>query len=130
MQPEHQSALKNRAKIQAIIDEINQMSEAQRAEQGESSKQLGEDEPQTAEGAERKSFGPKEEQLQLSAEDVILDEKLNEIWMRQVQRDPSRFLSIKFHMQLENDRLTAEGAKDTEKNWRGLYLCVLDVLCG
>ncbi|MFV2058232.1 MAG: VWA domain-containing protein [Thiohalomonadales bacterium] len=101
MLPEHPGALKNKAKIQAIIDEINQMSEAQRAEMGESSKELGEDEPQTAEGAERKSFGPKETPKQLTADDVILDEKMNDIWMRQVQRDPSRFLSIKFYMQLE-----------------------------
>lgn len=104
IQPDHKSALKNRDKIQKIIDEINLMSKAQRAEQGESSKQLGEDEPQTAEGAERKDFGPQKQPKQLTAEEVMLDEKLNEIWMRQVQRDPSRFLSIKFHMQLQQKK--------------------------
>jgi len=101
MQPDHKSALENRDRIQEIIDEINLMSESQRAEQGESSKQLGEDEPQTADGAEEKMVSPKEEPKQLTAEDVMLDEEMNEIWMQQVQRDPSRFLNIKFHMQLQ-----------------------------
>ena len=102
LDPEHAGALKNRDKIQDIIDEINLLSASQRAEQGDSSKQLGEDEPQTAEGAERKDF-VKREVEQLTAEQVLLDEKMNETWMRQVQKDPSRFLSIKFHMQLQQD---------------------------
>ena len=53
-----------------------------------------------AEGAERKEFAEREIK-QLTADQVLMDEKMNEIWMRQVQRDPSRFLSIKFHMQLQ-----------------------------
>ena len=102
LDPEHEGALKNRDKIQDVIDEINLLSASQRAEQGDSSKQLGEDEPQTADGAERKDF-VKREVEQLTAEQVLLDEKMNETWMRQVQKDPSRFLSIKFHMQLQQD---------------------------
>ena len=100
LDPEHKGAINNKKKIQEIIDEINLLSESQRAEEGESSKELGEDEPQTAEGAERKEFAEREIK-QLTADQVLMDEKMNEIWMRQVQRDPSRFLSIKFHMQLQ-----------------------------
>jgi len=100
LDPEHKGAIKNKQKIQEIIDDINLLSESQRAEEGESSKELGEDEPQTAEGAERKEFAERKIK-QLTADQVLMDEKMNEIWMRQVQRDPSRFLSIKFHMQLQ-----------------------------
>ncbi|MFV1983350.1 MAG: VWA domain-containing protein [Thiohalomonadales bacterium] len=100
LEPTHKSAIKNKKIIQDIINEINLLSESQRQEQGESSKELGKDEPQTADGADRKSFS-KKEQKQLTAEDILLDEKMNEIWMQQVQKNPSRFLSIKFHMQLQ-----------------------------
>ena len=99
--PGHAATLKNRKMIQDIIDSINLLSESQRAEQGEASQQLGENDPQTAEGSERVSFAERELK-QLTAEQVLLDESMNEIWMRQVQRDPSRFLSVKFHMQLQD----------------------------
>lgn len=103
LDPNHRGALHNRNKIQAIIDEINLLSESQRAEQGESSKELGDDEPQTADGAERQDF-TKRQVEQLSAEDILMDEQMNELWMRQVQKDPSRFLSVKFQMQLRNEK--------------------------
>jgi len=100
LNPKHAGAQKNRDKIQAIIDEINMLSASQQAEESDSSKELGKDEPQTAEGAERKDFVPRKLE-QLTAEDVLLDEQVNELWMRQVQKDPARFLSAKFHMQLQ-----------------------------
>ena len=103
LDPEHKGALHNRSKIQAIIDDINLMSASQQAEPGESSKELGDDEPQTADGAERHDILERQVE-QLSAEDILLDEQLNELWMRQVQKDPSRFLSVKFQMQLQNEK--------------------------
>ena len=53
---------------------------------------------------DRKPAIPEEKQQkieQLTAEDILLDDSINELWMRQVQKDPSQFLRIKFHMQLE-----------------------------
>jgi Ca-activated chloride channel family protein len=100
LSPEHIQALKNRDKLQAIIDEINLMSASQKAEADDAIKSLGEDEPQTADGAERQDIIERDVQ-QLTAEEVLLDEQINELWMRQVQKDPSRFLSVKFHMQLQ-----------------------------
>ena len=101
LNPEHAPALKNKAFIQSIVDQINQMTESQQAEDGvDRSKELGEDDPQTAEGVEKKEFGVEEVQ-QLTAEQVLLDEEMNEIWMRQVQKDPARFLRVKFQMQLQ-----------------------------
>lgn len=93
-------ALKNRDKIQAIIDEINLLSASQQAESTDSSRDLADDQPQTADGAERSDFNQREVEL-LTAEDILLDESISELWMRQVQKDPSHFLSIKFQMQLE-----------------------------
>jgi len=100
LSPDHAGARKNRDKIQQIIDEINQLSASQQAEEGDSTRELGDDDPQTAEGAERKDF-VKRETTPLTAEALLLDDELNEMWMRQVQKDPSRFLSAKFQMQLQ-----------------------------
>lgn len=101
-QPDHPGALKNRALIQEIIDEINRYSASQQAEEGESSRDLGEEDAQTAEGADQKMFVEPKPVETLSADDVLYNEKMNETWMKQVQKDPSRFLSIKFQMQLRN----------------------------
>lgn len=102
LEPAHAGALKNMAFIQSIIDEINQMSASQQSEGGtDTSKELGEDDPQTADvGAEVIEFGGQEQQ-QLTAEQILLDEEMNETWMRQVQKDPARFLQVKFQMQLQ-----------------------------
>ncbi|NND00830.1 MAG: VWA domain-containing protein [Gammaproteobacteria bacterium] len=100
MQPAHKSAMKNRDFVQAIIDEINLLSASQKSEDGTSSRELSEGEPQTADGAVRDDVEVAETE-QLTAEQILLDEQLNETWMRQVQKDPARFLSVKFHMQLQ-----------------------------
>ena len=102
LQADHAGALKNRDRIQEIIDEINLLSSSQKAEQGDSSKELGEADPLTADGAERQDFIEHQVE-QLSAEEILLDEKLNDLWMRQVQKNPARFLSVKFQMQLRDE---------------------------
>jgi len=96
----YQRALKNRDSIQKIIDEINLLSASQKAENTDSTRDLPDDQPQTGDGAEREDFIEQEIE-QLSAEDILLDDSINELWMRQVQKDPSHFLRVKFHMQLE-----------------------------
>ena len=77
------------------------MSESQQGEPGsaEQSRELG-DAPQTADGAEQESWGKREFE-QYSAEQLLGDLAMHELWMRQIQTDPSRFLSIKFQMQLD-----------------------------
>jgi len=96
----YRSALKNRDRMQKIIDEINLLSASQKAENTDSTRDLPDDQPQTADGAEREDFTEQKIE-QLTAEDILLDDSINELWMRQVQKDPSQFLRIKFHMQLE-----------------------------
>ncbi len=97
--PAFRAAEHNRRIVQELIDAINIMSESQ-ADEGLGSKELGEDEPRRAEGAERVTMSADQIE-QFSAEDILQDEKISEMWMRSVQRDPSHFLSIKFGMQLE-----------------------------
>ena len=109
--PDHAGALKNRNMIQKIIDEINLMSASQKAEDSDSSRELGDDEPQTADGAERQDFIEREVE-QLTAEQVLLDEQVNDLWMQQVQKDPSRFLGVKFHMQLQREEALDDPSND------------------
>jgi len=96
--PEFKSAKTNLAIVQALIDDINRLSDSQ-LDEGESSEDLG-DQPQTADGAQRKD-GKEQEVIQLTSEQLLLDDKLNDMWLRQVQKNPARFLSQKFYMQLD-----------------------------
>lgn len=95
--PDDEAAKVNLAVVNAIIEDINIMSEGQKAEKGDSPKELG-DKPQRADGA-KKQEARKNEVEQLSAEQLLLDPQLNEMWMRQVQKTPGLFLSVKFQMQ-------------------------------
>lgn len=113
--PGHAGALKNRDMIQKIIDDINMMSASQRAEDSDSSRELGEDEAQTADGAERQDFIEREVE-QLTAEQVLLDEQVNDLWMQQVQKDPSRFLGVKFHMQLQREEANDDSSDDSSND--------------
>ena len=95
-QPAFTPAVTNLALIQGIIDEVNRYSQSQK-EEGASSKELG-DEPQTGDGAEKQLL---KQQLieQYTAEQLLLDPALNEMWLRQVQKNPARFLANKFQAQ-------------------------------
>ena len=106
--PRHEGAENNLAIVQAIIDEVNRMSESQKGEPGDASRELG-DEPQTGDGAQRDEL-LEVESTQLSAEDILNDPALNELWMKAIQQDPKRFLAVKFQMQL---RARDEAADET-----------------
>ena len=95
-------AERNRKVVQDLIDAINAMSESQMSEGGQS-RELGDDQPRRADGAEVTEMAAAELE-QFSAEQILQDQKINEMWMRSVQRDPTHFLSIKFSMQLEQER--------------------------
>jgi len=100
--PDFPGAAANRARVQAIVDEINRLSESQQQEPGTSGedRELGGDDAIPAEGAEEISW-EKAELQQLSAEQILQDPATAEMWLRAVQQDPSRFLAIKFAMQLQ-----------------------------
>ena len=99
--PGYPGATENRAKVQALIDEINRMSESQQGEEGSSEeKQMGGDEAIAAEGAEKLSFDQVEIK-QYTAEEILQSEATRDMWLRGVQQDPSNFLATKFNMQLQ-----------------------------
>lgn len=98
--PEHQAAAKNRRIIQTLIDDINRMSESQQAQPGEARRELG-DAPQRADGAEQQTL-EKSVPVQLSAEQILTDQRIQQQWMKQVQQNPARFLAVKFQMQLQS----------------------------
>jgi Ca-activated chloride channel family protein len=95
-EPGHQKAKHNRTIVQALVDEIDAMSESQAAESGEAAFELG-DEPQRGHGAERDDTAAVDEQY--SAEQLMADEQIRAQWMEQVQPNPARFLAAKFSMQ-------------------------------
>ena len=95
--------------MQALIDEINRISASQQQEAGISGedKELGGDNAIPAEGAEELSWD-KAKLVQLSAEEILQDPATRQMWLRGVQQDPSRFLAIKFNMQLQQQEATPE----------------------
>ncbi len=112
--PQYPGAAVNRARVQAIIDEINRISESQQTEPGVSGedKELGGDDAIPAQGADEIVW--QEAKIrQLSAEDILQDPATSEMWLRGVQQDPSDFLAIKFAMQLANREQAA--APDGER---------------
>jgi len=100
-EPQHAGATRNRAKVASIVDEINQMSESQQPEAGEAISELG-DAPKRAEGVDKQEIFLSEVK-QLSADEILTDQRIHDLWMRQVQQDPSKFLSVKFQMQLNRE---------------------------
>ncbi len=103
-------ALHNIKIVQKIIDETNLLSESQQAEEGESSKELG-DAPQTGDGGQKKE-GRKQVVEQLDAGQLLLDPALNDMWLRQVQKDPALFLANKFQIQNEKFKESMESSKE------------------
>jgi Ca-activated chloride channel family protein len=87
--------------VQALIDEINRLSESQQQEAGVSSEEveLGSEDAVPAQGADELSWQTAE-LVQFSAEEILQDPATAEMWLRGVQQDPSGFLAIKFSMQL------------------------------
>jgi len=101
--PNYAPAQHNLDIVQKIIDEINMLSEAKQPEQGESIKELG-DEPQSGDGADKQELKTQEVE-QLNADQLLNEKNLNDMWLRQVQKDPARFLSQKFYFQqIQNEK--------------------------
>ena len=101
--PNYPGARQNRDRVQALIDEINRLSESQQAEPGVSGedKELGSDDAIPAQGAEELTW-EQAETLKLSADEILADPETADMWLRSVQQDPSNFLAIKFGMQLQS----------------------------
>ena len=90
--PDYPGARENRDTVQAIIDEINRLSESQQQEAGVGSeeKQMGGDDAIPAEGAEELSWDQAEVK-QFTAEEILQSEATQDMWLRGVQRFWPRF---------------------------------------
>ncbi|WOJ93636.1 hypothetical protein R0135_00365 [Congregibacter variabilis] len=102
--PQHRAPSVNIPIVQELIDANRELSESQVSESGDMSSD-NDDGPRSSEGDERLTMIERE---QLSAEQLLQDPGLTAMWLRQVQRNPSEFLSTKFDLQLRR----REGASE------------------
>ena len=80
------------------------MSDGQENESGDTGRKPGRGSV-SSDGDEGQRTGELE---QLSADQLLQDQGLTEMWLRQIQRDPSEFLTTKFYLQI------AEAEKEEE----------------
>lgn len=95
--PQHPAPGVNLPIVQTLIDDNQRLSESQASEPGDMSSEQDEG-PRSSEGDDRVSMIERE---QFSADELLQDPALTDMWLRQVQRNPSEFLSTKFYLQLE-----------------------------
>lgn len=110
--PDNSAAQHNIQIVQKIIDDVNRMSESQQPEDGDAPQELG-DNPQTGDGAEQKG-GREQVVKQFDAEQLLLDPSLNEMWLRQVQKNPTLFLSNKFYTQYHKNSSHSQNTLDED----------------
>jgi Ca-activated chloride channel family protein len=98
--PTYPGAAGNRQRVLALMDAIRQMSEQQQEESGVSGESVTPEAESELEdlAAEQTVAGDRE---QLSAEDVLQDPAVTEMWLRAVEHDPGEFLASKFRAQLQ-----------------------------
>ncbi|WP_165312932.1 vWA domain-containing protein [Vibrio ziniensis] len=121
--PELESTLKeniayNLKVITALIDEINDMSKSQANSMDmdqEVSIELPDNQPQTADGADENTSEEQMKKQQLSADQILGDPKLAEVWLKRVEADPSRFLQSKFQIQYNQAGSFAPGVEETKQ---------------
>lgn len=104
--------------IEGLIDEINQASasQANSMDDQETSIELPDDQPQTAEGADEQTSQDKMQSQNLTAEQMLGDPKLAEVWLKRVEANPEQFLRAKFQLQ----NLQPKGEQSTDNAKGGL----------
>jgi Ca-activated chloride channel family protein len=95
--PDHPAPAVNLKVVEALIKATQGMSERKGSETGNRSSKPG-DGSESSEGDEQQRT---QELEQYSADQLLQDPDLTEMWLRQIQRDPSEFLVTKFYLQLE-----------------------------
>lgn len=105
--PDHPAPAANIPIMQALIEATADMAETRQSDSDDSSKKPG-DGSESSDGSGEKGAGERE---QYSADQLLQDPKLTEMWLRQIQRDPSEFLTTKFYLQIAE----SEKAEKNEK---------------
>ena len=97
--PDHPAPAVNLPVIEALIEATQGLSESKGSEKGGRNSKPG-DGSESSGGDEQQGTTELE---QYSAEQLLQDPGLTEMWLRQIQRDPSEFLVTKFYLQLQQD---------------------------
>lgn len=103
--PSFPGAKANRDRLQALIDEINRLSESQQQEDGVGTEELDEQDAQIGQGAQSLEFQEIERE-QYTAEELLASPETAEMWLKGVQQEPERFLRTKFSIQLKERGVT------------------------
>ncbi len=100
--PDNVAVKNNMQIVQDLIDANQRLSESQAPDGPEIPPgDMGENPgPESSEGDQRETFDLTPKEI-LTSDQLLQDPALTEMWMRQVQKDPTQFLKIKFFMQLE-----------------------------
>lgn len=72
--------------------------------------------PGSSQEASAAGEGQAVELEQYSAEQLLQDPGLTDLWLRQIQRDPSEFMITKFYLQLEQEEAQAQEALDSQSH--------------
>ena len=94
--PDHAAPAVNIPIMLALIEATKEVGE-NREDSGESGKKPGQG-SESSDGSGKEATAELE---QYSADQLLQDPSLTEMWLRQIQRDPSEFLTTKFYLQIE-----------------------------
>lgn len=94
--PEHASARRNKEFILSILHEIEAQSSNQVQKQLGGARMVDID----VKPANNSDTRTQIDRDKYSAEQILADQRIQDMWLRQVQRDPAEFLYTKFHLQL------------------------------
>jgi len=97
--PDHPAPAVNLPIIEALIEADKQTSESKVSEKGNRNAKPG----KGSDSSEGKEGQDAMELDQYSADQLLQDPGLTEMWLQQIQRDPSEFLVTKFYLQLEQE---------------------------
>jgi Ca-activated chloride channel family protein len=95
--PEHPAPAVNVPVIEMIIASEQMNAKNEKGEENDEQRKPGSNAEASKGGSEQA------EQEQLSADQLLQDAELTEMWFRQILRDPSEFLVTKFYMQIEQE---------------------------
>ena len=115
------NARHNLAMMQALIDEVNRISESQKGSTDgpEQSFELADEQPQTGDGAKEPVASAMLKKDKLNASDIIGSPALAEKWLSRVEADPKYFLRAKFQLQHQQNKKRQQGTTPLAPKGKG-----------
>ena len=113
--PDHAAAIHNREIVNKIVEEMKMMGDSQ--QQGENdpkrSQEINPPPGMDDDMEEHNEIGPRPPPEQWTADQLLNDPEMADLWMQQVQSDPADFLSAKFALQLQARTALPAAATET-----------------